>query len=240
MRARWPAGTKELTLLQRIGATWRPKIQRLLRSRPAGSFYSAPAGDGRVRHTQALAPLADSRRPRIPHLKRRTASGRGRRTSSTNWSRAGRRSLAPRTPWPTYSTAVQPRAATYRRKSCSWLSGGLVVRAGARATGRPRDSRRAVRAVVAPAVTGRQRGDQRDARDGDDVELAPPPWGASGESTLNCRFYGPGARDGRLVGGPRGPHQPIHVVVATRLDDRPADGSERFRLRVLGHVSRAR
>lgn len=78
MRARWPAGTKELTLLQRIGATWRPKIQRLLRSRPAGSFYSAPAGDGRVRHTQALAPLADSRRPRIPHLKRRTASGRGR------------------------------------------------------------------------------------------------------------------------------------------------------------------
>ena len=37
-----------------------------------------------------------------------------------SWSRAGRRSFAPLTPWSTYSTTRQPRASTYRRSSSNW------------------------------------------------------------------------------------------------------------------------
>ena len=47
-------------------------------------------------------------------------------TSVRTASKAGRRSRLPDTPRSTNSTAVQPRAATYRRSSASWFSRFLI------------------------------------------------------------------------------------------------------------------
>jgi hypothetical protein len=62
-------------------------------------------------------------RPSRSSRQQTSTSNRRRRASVTNWSSDGRRSLVPDTPRSTYSTAVQPRASTYRRTSCSWFSG---------------------------------------------------------------------------------------------------------------------
>ena len=62
-------------------------------------------------------------RPRRSRRHTTSASNLHCFASLTSLSRAGRRSLVPDTPRSTNSTAVQPRAVTYRRSSASWFSG---------------------------------------------------------------------------------------------------------------------